>query len=1049
MTPETGQRFGPYEILGGLGGGGMGLVFRAWDERLHRKVAVKLLKDDYKMPAMRERFLQEARTASGLNHPNICTIFDIGEQDGDPYLVMELLEGETLKDKIARRALSAEEIVRYCQEVADALTVAHGKGIVHRDIKPANIFLVNKPNGSKQAKMLDFGLAKINLEMQGGWASRSLDLTVAGSTVGTLAYMSPEQARGEALDARSDLFSLGVVMYEMATRQVPFKGTTSAMLFVQLLEHDPEPVRSWNDSIPRELERVILRLLMKDKRSRFQTAEQLRDALEKIGEKFGKGGRLKRSSGAVPLVRVPEPTARPKNPMRKTSGEHTVLPVASEGGSSSGEMVIRPLRVSAKEDRAPQMAKTGTVAIESGELQVAAEQGTRVWNTAGSLQQVDADSGTIRAEQRTDVPVKSQLGMRLVALDVDETAVVRAEVEEQAAPEELAGRSGRIWKAAIAAVVIAAGVCGAFLLVRSGRLRPAVLRPDEALLLAVVQNKTGDPMLDGVVLEGLEIELRQSQALKVRGDDAYQAGARQIEAEGAGAETNVSARKVAQMIGAKAYLYGEVRGGGEEPYVISVEVLNTESNDKLANVEETAGTREEIPAAIDRLARSMRAEMGEATATIDASSVPLKNEATANVAALHAYAVGESAMQRGRTADAIAAYQQAVGFDAGFIQAQMRLAWLYRAEKAEVAAASAASLAQDASRQASDTVRRLAEFCDEMNASGDYGRALATIRQYAELYPNDDEGMVGLARVLRAQGHLVEALLAAQQAYGDDPYRADAYREAELAMIGLDRYDDALHLESQSQRLGVAASVSSLAAAYLAGKNDVVAREVGAVRREGATGYGRLADYGLYLDNTDQMAAGSAVWRSEAGGQLSDASGAKAYLLAQGALDRALADSCGEALTMVREMKDLARGPVASFNAGIAAGLCGDRAYAEKAWADLLQSYPQNTAVMQYYVPDLEAAAELGARDPASALSVLARVEQHDQVSLTPYLRGLAHVAVGKAPLAVADLQTVLAHRGEDFLLGSDVYPVAKSALERVSAMGASAAVDTEMMPGR
>ena len=563
MTPETGQRFGPYEILGGLGGGGMGLVFRAWDERLHRKVAVKLLKDDYKMPAMRERFLQEARTASGLNHPNICTIFDIGEQDGDPYLVMELLEGETLKDKIARRALSAEEIVRYCQEVADALTVAHGKGIVHRDIKPANIFLVNKPNGSKQAKMLDFGLAKINLEMQGGWASRSLDLTVAGATVGTLAYMSPEQARGEALDARSDLFSLGVVMYEMATRQVPFKGTTSAMLFVQLLERDPEPVRSWNDSIPRELERVILRLLMKDRRSRFQTAEQLRDALEKIGEKFGKGGRLKRSSGAVPLVRVPEPTARPKNPMRKTSGEHTVLPLANEGGSSSGEMVIRPLRVPPKEDRAPQMAKTGTVAIESGELQVAAEHGTRVWNAAGSLQEVDADSGTIRAEQRTVVPVKSQLGMGLVALDVDETVVVRAEVEEQAAPEDLAGRSGRIWKAAVAAVVIAAGVCGAFLLVRSGRLRPAVLRPDEALLLAVVQNKTGDPMLDGVVLAcSNPIGLRQRQALKVRGDDAYQAGARQIEAEDAGAETNLSARKVAQMIGAKAYLYGEVRRWG-------------------------------------------------------------------------------------------------------------------------------------------------------------------------------------------------------------------------------------------------------------------------------------------------------------------------------------------------------------------------------------------------------------------------------------------------------------------------------------------------------
>src|SRR5271155_5702744 len=158
MIPEAGQRFGPYEILGRLGSGGMGLVFRAWDERLHREVAVKLLQDNYKMPGMRERFLQEARAASGLNHPNICTIFDIGEQDGNPYLVMELLEGETVKDRIVYGGLPVEEIVGYAIEIADALSAAHSKGIVHRDIKPANIFLVKMPNGKKQAKVLDFGL---------------------------------------------------------------------------------------------------------------------------------------------------------------------------------------------------------------------------------------------------------------------------------------------------------------------------------------------------------------------------------------------------------------------------------------------------------------------------------------------------------------------------------------------------------------------------------------------------------------------------------------------------------------------------------------------------------------------------------------------------------------------------------------------------------------------------------------------------------------------------------------------------------------------------
>ncbi len=196
MIPEVGQRFGPYEILGKLGGGGMGLVFRAWDGRLHREVAIKLLHDDYSMSKMRERFLQEARAASALNHPNICTVFDIGEQDNNPYLVMELLEGETMKDRVAHGALSAEEIVRSGIEISDALAVAHAKGIVHRDIKPANIFLVTTPNGNSQAKVLDFGLAKIELEHRGGQESRKLDLTLAGSTVGTLSYMSPEQARG-------------------------------------------------------------------------------------------------------------------------------------------------------------------------------------------------------------------------------------------------------------------------------------------------------------------------------------------------------------------------------------------------------------------------------------------------------------------------------------------------------------------------------------------------------------------------------------------------------------------------------------------------------------------------------------------------------------------------------------------------------------------------------------------------------------------------------------------------------------------------------------
>ena len=299
MFPETGERLGPYEILGGLGGGGMARVYRGWDSRLHREVAIKVIDDRLAMPGIGERFLREARAASALSHPNICTIFDIGEQDGAPYLVMELLEGETLRERISERKIPVDEILRYGAEVADALGAAHARGIVHRDIKPANIFLVKRANGTGQAKVLDFGLAKIEQ-----FASEEREfvsnLTTMGATVGTVSYMSPEQARGEKLDARSDLFSLGIVMYEMATGQLPFRGNTSALVFVQLLgQMAPEPIRKLNGEIPPELEQVIMKLLAKSARARYQSATELTDELQDLAEqKSGWLTRLKTPGSA-------------------------------------------------------------------------------------------------------------------------------------------------------------------------------------------------------------------------------------------------------------------------------------------------------------------------------------------------------------------------------------------------------------------------------------------------------------------------------------------------------------------------------------------------------------------------------------------------------------------------------------------------------------------------------------------------------------------------------------------------------------------------------
>lgn len=278
MAPDFPPKLGPYLLLNQIGSGGMGAVYRALDPRLQREVAIKVLHRNLEIAGASERFLREARTISSLNHPNICTVFDIGEQDRDPYLVMELLEGEALKDRMLRGPVPEPDLREIAFRVALALQAAHGKGVVHRDIKPANIFLVADGAGTVDVKVLDFGLAKLERDIE-HTRSRSRGLTRAGSTVGTVEYMSPEQACGEELDARTDLFSLGAVLYEMATGRLPFPGATSAIVFANLLHLQPAPPREENLNLSADLDGIIRALLIKNRADRMPSATALLDAL--------------------------------------------------------------------------------------------------------------------------------------------------------------------------------------------------------------------------------------------------------------------------------------------------------------------------------------------------------------------------------------------------------------------------------------------------------------------------------------------------------------------------------------------------------------------------------------------------------------------------------------------------------------------------------------------------------------------------------------------------------------------------------------------------